>query len=253
MELVLVDGQAKIEDGKPVFKDADGVERAIDVPALHQSLKDTADLRDRFQSEKKAAEGRLAKYKDGDSYIDPDKARAALALEQTLDGKDVTEMQKQLAKVTGERDSLTEQVRALGEERDGLRNENNDLTIGSEIRGSAWAKEKLIAAYTEHPERLMREYGGHFKREDGRIVAYHETNGDSPRPIYSPKDPAKLASVDEALSVLVTDKTLFKPDGASGGGSHPNSPPGSPPPKDKKWSEMTTAEQAATVKAESGQ
>lgn len=250
MELVLIDGAPKLDDGKPVYKDTDGVERTIDVAKLHTDLKATANQRDQFQAEKKAAEGRLSKYKTEDGYIDPAAAREALALKSTLNGTDVSELQGQVASLTAERDGLKLSAGELAETNKALGTELDDLTIGAEVRSSEWAKTNLLPAFTEHPERLLREYGGHFARVDGKIVAYRETSGDNRAPLYSRKSPSELAGVNEALELLVTDKTLFKANNASGGSSDPDTPGGGPPPSTKAWSDLSAAERVARVEAE---
>jgi len=250
MELVLVDGAPKLDNGKPVYLDSDGVERTIDVAKLHADLKTTAEQRDRFQSEKKAALGQLNKYKTDDGYLDPEAAREAIALKSTLNGTDVSELQGQVASLTAERDQLKVSAGELSETNKSLGGELDNLTIGAEVRSSEWAKANLLPAFTEHPERLLHEYGGHFARgEDGKVLAYTESSGDNRAPLYSRKNPSQLATVDEALEILVTDKTLFKAGNAGGGGSDPDTPTGTPPPGSKKWEEMTPAEKVAVTKA----
>ena len=71
------------------------------------------------------------------------------------------------------------------------------------------------------PHLLKATYGGNFKEEDGKLVAY-DGNGQK---IYSRSNPGELASFDEALEMIVNADPfkdhILKGTGAAGSGAKP--------------------------------
>jgi len=231
------DGQPVFDDDKPVYILDDGRDRPIDVPRLYEDVKRMSEDRDKAMNDHKAIQRQMDAYKG----IDPKDAREAIAFRSVIgEDADASKIQHTVASLTAENEGLKSQLDTVTGELGETRDEIESLTVGQAFRTSKWIREKMARSYREHPEHAQKIYGHHFKPENGGVVGYV-----GEQPIYSRKDPSKVADFDEAMSILVgDDKSLLASTKARGVNDGPG-PKLPAVPKDKPWKEMKRGEKLA--------
>jgi hypothetical protein len=205
-------GNAVLQDGKPVYVHDDGKEVAFDAPATVATIA-------RLNSEAKGHRERAEKA-EGDLKLfagieDPAAAKKALETVKNLDSKklvDAGEVEKVKEEATK---ALKAQYEPIVAERDKLKNE-----LYAEKIGGAFSRSKLITDKFAIPADLVQaRFGSHFKIEDGKTVAYDQSGNK----IFSRARPGELADFEEALETLVGQypykEQILKGSGASGGGA----------------------------------
>lgn len=187
-------GNAVLQDGKPVYTDEGGKEQAYDLGELHSSIRRlNGEAMERRKENEKLTSSLQAFKKYGD---DPEAVAQLVELGRKVkDGKLVENGESEkirlaaIAEVENKYKPLTKELEdaraALYEER-----------VGSKFGSSEFVRSRVAVP----PDMLRAVFGKHFKIEDGNMVAY-DSNG---HPIYSGSDPSKYASFDEAVERLIT-------------------------------------------------
>lgn len=204
MKLKLDDaGHVVVQDGKPVYVHDDGKEVAFDAAATVSTI---TRLNGEAKGHRERAEKAETALKAFDGIEDADAARtaletvAALDSKQLLDAGKVDEIKKGVetaveAKYQNIIKGKDKAIEALTGERDGLANNLDKEVIGGAFARSKYIAEKLVLT----PDIAEAYFGRHFKREDGKLVAYDAAG----TKIFSRANPAEPAGADEALEVLV--------------------------------------------------
>lgn len=219
-----IDGKtyAEVDDGKPVFLGDDGKRIPFDAP---HTIATIARLNGETKAQREAREAAEGRLKGFEGIEDPDAARAALETVRNLkDGDLIRAGEVETIKVAARR-AADEQVqnearrsgariKELEKERDQFRGLYTGEKIGRVFSGSKFIAEKCLV-----PSPMMQaQFGGHFRVEDGRVVAYE---GDAK--IMSMAKPGDVAEPDEALELLVNAypyrDAILKGTGSSGSGA----------------------------------
>ncbi|WP_426248248.1 DUF6651 domain-containing protein [Pseudomonas sp. TWR3-1-1] len=205
-------GNAVLQDGKPVYVHDDGKEVAFDAPGTVATI---TRLNSEAKGHRERAENAEKAVKAFEGIDDPAAAKKALATVANLDAKTLvdageietvkTEISKafqlQLDEVTGKAKTLEQQLYA-------------------EKIGGSFSRSKFIADKLAVPADMVQAtFGQNLKVEDGKVVAY-DAQGQK---IFSRARPGELADFDEAIETLVSQYPhrdhILKSSGANGGGA----------------------------------
>lgn len=208
-------GNAVLQDGKPVYVHDDGKEIAFDAAATVATI---SRLNGEAKSHRERAEAAEKAVKAFEGIEDPAAAIKALETVANLDSKKLID--------AGEVDKVKTEIGKAYQEK--LDEAHNKLTqyeqqLYAEKIGGAFSRSKVIAEKFAIPADLVQaRFGSAFKVEEGKTVAY-DANGNK---IFSRANPGELADFDEALEVLVDQypykEQILKSTGASGGGAGPS-------------------------------
>ena len=205
-------GNAVLQDGKPVYVHEDGKEVAFDAPGTVATI---TRLNSEAKGHRERAETAEKAVKAFEGIDDPAAAKKALATVANLDAKtlvDAGEIEKvkaeiskafqlQLDEVTGKAQTFEQQLYA-------------------EKIGGSFSRSKFIADKLAVPADMVQAtFGQNLKVEDGKVVAY-DAQGQK---IFSRARPGELADFDEAIETLVSQYPhrdhILKSSGANGGGA----------------------------------
>ncbi|NNA14036.1 hypothetical protein HBN71_23130 [Pseudomonas lundensis] len=205
-------GNAVLQDGKPVYVHEDGKEVAFDAPGTVATI---TRLNSEAKGHRERAENAEKAVKAFEGIDDPAAAKKALATVANLDAKtlvDAGEIEKvkaeiskafqlQLDEVTGKAQTFEQQLYA-------------------EKIGGSFSRSKFIADKLAVPADMVQAtFGQNLKVEDGKVVAY-DAQGQK---IFSRARPGELADFDEAIETLVSQYPhrdhILKSSGANGGGA----------------------------------
>ena len=205
-------GNAVLQDGKPVYVHDDGKEVAFDAPGTVATI---TRLNSEAKGHRERAENAEKAVKAFEGIEDPAAAKKALATVANLDAKtlvDAGEIEKvkaeiskafqlQLDEVTGKAQTFEQQLYA-------------------EKIGGSFSRSKFIADKLAVPADMVQAtFGQNLKVEDGKVVAY-DAQGQK---IFSRARPGELADFDEAIETLVSQYPhrdhILKSSGANGGGA----------------------------------
>ncbi|MBM1196761.1 DUF6651 domain-containing protein [Pseudomonas weihenstephanensis] len=205
-------GNAVLQDGKPVYVHEDGKEVAFDAPGTVATI---TRLNSEAKGHRERAENAEKAVKAFEGIEDPAAAKKALATVANLDAKtlvDAGEIEKvkaeiskafqlQLDEVTGKAQTFEQQLYA-------------------EKIGGSFSRSKFIADKLAVPADMVQAtFGQNLKVEDGKVVAY-DAQGQK---IFSRARPGELADFDEAIETLVSQYPhrdhILKSSGANGGGA----------------------------------
>ena len=205
-------GNAVLQDGKPVYVHEDGKEVAFDAPGTVATI---TRLNSEAKGHRERAENAEKAVKAFEGIDDPAAAKKALATVANLDAKTLvdageietvkTEISKafqlQLDEVTGKAQTFEQQLYA-------------------EKIGGSFSRSKFIADKLAVPADMVQAtFGQNLKVEDGKVVAY-DAQGQK---IFSRARPGELADFDEAIETLVSQYPhrdhILKSSGANGGGA----------------------------------
>ncbi|AOZ14951.1 hypothetical protein AA042_21620 [Pseudomonas lundensis] len=205
-------GNAVLQDGKPVYVHDDGKEVAFDAPGTVATI---TRLNSEAKGHRERAENAEKAVKAFEGIDDPAAAKKALATVANLDAKtlvDAGEIEKvkaeiskafqlQLDEVTGKAQTFEQQLYA-------------------EKIGGSFSRSKFIADKLAVPADMVQAtFGQNLKVEDGKVVAY-DAQGQK---IFSRARPGELADFDEAIETLVSQYPhrdhILKSSGANGGGA----------------------------------
>ncbi|OZY32890.1 DUF6651 domain-containing protein [Pseudomonas lundensis] len=205
-------GNAVLQDGKPVYVHEDGKEVAFDAPGTVATI---TRLNSEAKGHRERADNAEKAVKAFEGIDDPAAAKKALATVANLDAKtlvDAGEIEKvkaeiskafqlQLDEVTGKAQTFEQQLYA-------------------EKIGGSFSRSKFIADKLAVPADMVQAtFGQNLKVEDGKVVAY-DAQGQK---IFSRARPGELADFDEAIETLVSQYPhrdhILKSSGANGGGA----------------------------------
>jgi len=216
MKLKLDDGNVVVKDGKPVYE-VDGKDVPFDAPAARDKIKEQAEELDDLQktsaASTKETDKELKAWRRIGDIADVRKAVKTVAglTEQDIDA---AQMPGELEGLRAEREALQEQLSELTDALKGKDGEIRTLSIGNRFGTEPWIRENLIDAFANDPKTLEKVYGGNFKPENGKVVAYD--NDGKPLLVVDPEtNKARPAKFSEALDVLVPS-SFRKPSGAKG-------------------------------------
>ena len=205
-------GNAVLQDGKPVYVHDDGKEVAFDAPGTVATI---TRLNSEAKGHRERAENAEKAVKAFEGIDDPAAAKKALATVANLDAKTLVDageietvkaeiskaFQLQLDEVTGKAQIFEQQLYA-------------------EKIGGSFSRSKFIADKLAVPADMVQAtFGQNLKVEDGKVVAY-DAQGQK---IFSRARPGELADFDEAIETLVSQYPhrdhILKSSGANGGGA----------------------------------
>lgn len=205
-------GNAVLQDGKPVYVHEDGKEVAFDAPGTVATI---TRLNSEAKGHRERAENAEKAVKAFEGIDDPAAAKKALATVANLDAKTLVDageietvkaeiskaFQLQLDEVTGKAQTFEQQLYA-------------------EKIGGSFSRSKFIADKLAVPADMVQAtFGQNLKVEDGKVVAY-DAQGQK---IFSRARPGELADFDEAIETLVSQYPhrdhILKSSGANGGGA----------------------------------
>lgn len=185
-------GNAVLQDGKPVYVHDDGKEIAFDAPAAMATI--TARNQE-AKANRERAEAAELKVKAFDGIDDPAAAKKALDTVKNLNSKQLVD--------AGEVEKVKEQaIIALKAQYEPFVTENKALKdqLVNERIGGSFSRSKFIADKVAVPTDFVQaKFGNNFKLEDGKIVAT-DLSGNR---IFSRTRPGELADFDEALETLI--------------------------------------------------
>lgn len=209
-------GNAVLQDGKPVYVHDDGKEIPFDAAAAVQKI---GQLNGEAKSHRERAESAETKLKGFDGIDDPSAALKALATVKNLDDKklvDAGEVEKVKAEAIK---ALEEKYAPIVKENETVKGQLNTHLIGGAFASSKFIAEKFAAEGPAGVEIARALFANNFKVEDGKVVA----NDASGNKLYSRARPGELASAEEAIELLVDSyphkNSILKSSGASGGGA----------------------------------
>lgn len=206
-------GNAVLQDGKPVYVHDDGKEVPFDAPGAMAKI---ASLNAEAKTHREAKEAAEARLKAFDGIEDAEAAKKALATVKNLDDKklvDAGEVEKLKAEVIKTYD---EKLAAATAEADKIRSQ-----FHNELIGGSFARSKVIADKLAIPSDVAQAFfGRHFAiSEDGKVVAKDAAGND----IFSRTRPGEKADFDEALEALIdaypNKDSILKGSQSSGGGT----------------------------------
>ncbi len=225
-------GNAVLQDGKPVYVHDDGKEVPFDAAGTVATI---ARLNGEAKSHRERAEAAEGKLKVFDGIEDGEAARKALETIKNIDegkliaaGK-VEEIKAAAAKAAQEQVAAAnkahaEELTRTKADLDKERSERYALQVGGSFSTSKFISDKFAIP----ADLVQARFGQSFKVEDGKIVAY-DTAGNK---IFSRTRPGDVADFDEALETLVDQypykEQILKGSGASGSGASANKGQGGP-------------------------
>ena len=205
-------GNAVLQDGKPVYVHDDGKEVAFDAMGTMATI---SRLNGEARGHRERAEKAENVLKTFEGIEDPAKALEALKITQNLDAKKLVDA-GEIDRVKAEAIKAVEDKYApVIKERDAFRD-----SLYQEKVGGSFARSQLIAEKLAIPADMVQaRFGGAFKVEEGSVVAY----GQDGNKIFSRDRPGEVANFDEALEFLINQyphkDSILKGSSASGSGS----------------------------------
>lgn len=217
-------GNAVLQDGKPVYVHDDGKEVAFDAPGTVATITrlngEAKDHRVRADTAERALKG-------FEGITDVAAARNALDIVSKLDQKKLVDA----GEIDTVRSEISKAFQTQLDEANG-KVQTFEQQLYAEKIGGSFARSKMIADELAVPADMVQAtFGKAFKIEEGKVVAY-DANGNK---IFSQSRPGELADFDEALKTLVEayphKDHILKPSGAGGSGArndgnnpHPGAP-----------------------------
>lgn len=218
LKTVTIDGKtyAEVQDGKPLYADAEGKVVAFDAPGTVQTISRLNGEAKGHRERAEKAEGALKAF---EGISDPAAARKALDTIKNLDDKrlvDAGEVEKVKAEAIK---SVEARFKPIVEEAEALKASLHAEKIGGSFLRSKFIADKIAVP----PDIIEARFGKNFKLENGKVVATDSAGN----PIYSKTNHGNLAEFDEALEMLVEaypfKDHILKGTGGTGGGARQSS------------------------------
>lgn len=193
------DGRPVFEDGKLVLVQDDGTESPFDALGVYGTLGKIRSERDGFKSQAEAMGAKLKAFGSSDEEIEA--AKEKLRLARALDDKKLVEAGK-VDEVVQER--LKEHTAKTTELVSGLEAKltAKDQLVRKALISNRFATTKALEGYFLTPDLAEAVFGQHFDiDENGALVPFRD--GAKKERIYSASGDGSLASMDEALGVLL--------------------------------------------------
>ncbi len=205
-------GNAVLQDGKPVYVHDDGKEAAFDAPGTVATI---TRLNSEAKGHRERAENAEKTVKAFEGIDDPAAAKKALATVANLDAKTLVD--------AGEIEKVKSEIsKAFQLQLDDMTGKANgfEQQLYAEKIGGSFARSQFIAEKMAVPADMVQAtFGNNFKIEEGKVVAY-DAQGQK---IFSRSRPGELADFNESLETLVSQYPhrdhILKSSGANGGGA----------------------------------
>ena len=205
-------GNAVLQDGKPVYVHDDGKEVAFDAPGTVATI---TRLNSEAKGHRERAENAEKTVKAFEGIDDPVAAKKALATVANLDAKTLVD--------AGEIEKVKSEIsKAFQLQLDDMTGKANgfEQQLYAEKIGGSFARSQFIAEKMAVPADMVQAtFGNNFKIEEGKVVAY-DAQGQK---IFSRSRPGELADFNESLETLVSQYPhrdhILKSSGANGGGA----------------------------------
>ncbi|MFI8372689.1 DUF6651 domain-containing protein [Pseudomonas helleri] len=205
-------GNAVLQDGKPVYVHDDGKEVAFDAPGTVATI---TRLNSEAKGHRERAENAEKTVKAFEGIDDPAAAKKALATVANLDAKTLVD--------AGEIENVKSEIsKAFQLQLDDMTGKANgfEQQLYAEKIGGSFARSQFIAEKMAVPADMVQAtFGNNFKIEEGKVVAY-DAQGQK---IFSRSRPGELADFNESLETLVSQYPhrdhILKSSGANGGGA----------------------------------
>ena len=205
-------GNAVLQDGKPVYVHDDGKEVAFDAPGTVATI---TRLNSEAKGHRERAENAEKTVKAFEGIDDPAAAKKALATVANLDAKTLVD--------AGEIEKVKSEIsKAFQLQLDDMTGKANgfEQQLYAEKIGGSFARSQFIAEKMAVPADMVQAtFGNNFKIEEGKVVAY-DAQGQK---IFSRSRPGELADFNESLETLVSQYPhrdhILKSSGANGGGA----------------------------------
>ena len=205
-------GNAVLQDGKPVYVHDDGKEVAFDAPGTVATI---TRLNSVAKGHRERAENAEKTVKAFEGIDDPAAAKKALATVANLDAKTLVD--------AGEIEKVKSEIsKAFQLQLDDMTGKANgfEQQLYAEKIGGSFARSQFIAEKMAVPADMVQAtFGNNFKIEEGKVVAY-DAQGQK---IFSRSRPGELADFNESLETLVSQYPhrdhILKSSGANGGGA----------------------------------
>lgn len=214
LKTVTIEGKtyAEVQDGKPIYTDADGKAVAFDAPGTVATISRLNGEAKGHRERAEKAEGALKAFEG----VDPAAARDAMDKLSKIDAKKLVEAGDMDAAIQAAIKPYAEKVAAYEKTNTQLSASLNRAMIGSSFGQSKFAAEKLTPAGVD----LVRTmFADRLKVEGDRVIAY-DPNGQK---LYSKARPGELADFDEAVEQFVESypfkEHILKAAGGNGGGA----------------------------------
>lgn len=218
-------GNAVLQDGKPVYILDDGREVAHDAAATVAKISSLNGEAMSHRQAKEAAEAALKPFKDA-GIEDAAAAAAALQTMANINSGDLTTAAKvqeiKDAATRSANEAVAAATRAAEEKQRTLTEQNTKLTndLNDHIIGGSFASSKFISEKLAIPADMARTFfGSRFKVDGGKLVPMDQQGN----PIFSSTNHGNHADFDEAIQVMVgqyaNKDMILKGSGASGGGA----------------------------------
>ena len=205
-------GNAVLQDGKPVYVHDDGKEVAFDAPGTVATI---TRLNSEAKGHRERAENAEKTVKAFEGIDDPAAAKKALVTVANLDAKTLVDA-GEIEKVKGE---ISKAFQTQLDEANG-KAQTFEQQLYAEKIGGNFARSAFIAEKLAVPADMVQAtFGQNLKIEDGKVVAY-DSQGQK---IFSRARPGELADFDEAIETLVSQYPhrdhILKSSNATGGGA----------------------------------
>lgn len=205
-------GNAVLQDGKPVYVHDDGKEVVFDAPGTVATI---TRLNSEAKGHRERAENAEKTVKAFEGIDDPAAAKKALATVANLDAKTLVD--------AGEIEKVKSEIsKAFQLQLDDMTGKANgfEQQLYAEKIGGSFARSQFIAEKMAVPADMVQAtFGNNFKIEEGKVVAY-DAQGQK---IFSRSRPGELADFNESLETLVSQYPhrdhILKSSGANGGGA----------------------------------
>lgn len=204
----MTDGVVEMRDGNPVYIDNKGEEKTIEFNAISTMIGENRQYRQRAQD----AETKLKEFEG----IDAGSARDAIEKLSKIDEKTLVDAGK-VDEVRAEIEKrYKDQLTASQTENSDLKNRVNSMALDNAFNSSKFITERVALA----PDLMRKAFESNFKVEDGKVIPYNN-NGET---IYSNENIGQVATFDEAVSILINqrsdkDKLLLANSGRGSGSS----------------------------------
>ena len=205
-------GNAVLQDGKPVYVHDDGKEVAFDAPGTVATI---TRLNSEAKGHRERAENAEKTVKAFEGIDDPAAAKKALVTVANLDAKTLVD--------AGEIEKVKSEIsKAFQLQLDDMTGKANgfEQQLYAEKIGGSFARSQFIAEKMAVPADMVQAtFGNNFKIEEGKVVAY-DAQGQK---IFSRSRPGELADFNESLETLVSQYPhrdhILKSSDANGGGA----------------------------------
>ncbi|WGY37387.1 DUF6651 domain-containing protein [Pseudomonas aeruginosa] len=206
-------GNAVLQEGRPVYVHEDGKEVAFDAPATVATI---ARLNAEAKTHREGKEAAEKLLKGFEGIEDAAAAKKALEIVANLDAKKLVDA-GEIEKVKGE---ISKAFQTQLDEAN-TKAQTFEQQLYAEKIGGSFARSQFIAEKMAVPADMVQAtFGSNFKIEEGKVVAY-DAQGQK---IFSRSRPGELADFNEALETLVSQYPhrdhILKGTGAQGTGAH---------------------------------